>query len=61
MSSLSQGDGIVVQSRKDRFISIEIPSFFRYLLLVYEYDMEVFRGPPRAVFKKEVEKLFGEK
>ena len=34
---------------------------FRYLLLVYEYDQELFSGPPRAVFRKEIDELYSKK
>ena len=37
------------------------PSGLRYLLCAYEYDQNVYPGPPRAVFEKEVRELYGER
>ena len=31
---------------------------FRYILNVYEYEDEVFKGPPRACHRQEVTRLF---
>lgn len=32
---------------------------FRYLLLTYEYDTNVFPGPPRAVPCEQIRRIFG--
>ena len=32
----------------------------RYLLVVYDYDRTLMKGPPNAIYKDEVEKSFGE-
>ena len=34
------------------------PADFRYILNVYEYEDEIFKGPPRACKKEEVLRLF---
>ena len=35
-----------------------LTSDFRYILNVYEYEDDVFKGPPRACERKEVARLF---
>ena len=51
----------ILESDRKSYVQTILPllsSDFRYLLNFYEYQDEVFKGPPRSCDRKEVTELF---
>ena len=51
----------ILESDRKSYVQTILPllsSDFRYLLNVYEYQDEVFKGPPRSCYRQEVTELF---
>ena len=51
----------IYESDREAYVKTVLPlltSDFRYVLNVYEYEDEVFKGPPRSCKRDEVDRLF---